>query len=177
MQPSLPDSPFAALTVAVAPAILTNACSVLALGTANRIARVVDRTRYINERFQNRSLDSRESAFRREQLSRLRARSQMLVQALRVIYAALGLFAAAALVTVLGSTAAYFQSPQAFFAAAGLAFVVGVAGAVCLVYGCSLMVAETRLALRQIEEEVETEESGVLAGGAPPPREGGQPNP
>lgn len=44
---SLNDNPFAVLTAVVAPAILTNACSVLCLGTGNRIARVVDRTRVI----------------------------------------------------------------------------------------------------------------------------------
>ena len=41
------DNPFAVLTAIVAPAILTNACSVLSLGTSNRIARVVDRTRVV----------------------------------------------------------------------------------------------------------------------------------
>ena len=35
------DNPFAALTAVVAPAILTNASSILALGTGNRVARVV----------------------------------------------------------------------------------------------------------------------------------------
>src|SRR6266567_3733024 len=40
-------NPFAVLTAIVAPAILTNASSVLALGTSNRLARVVDRTRIV----------------------------------------------------------------------------------------------------------------------------------
>jgi branched-subunit amino acid transport protein len=44
---SLANSPFAVLTAIVAPAILTNASSVLALGTSNRFARVVDRTRVV----------------------------------------------------------------------------------------------------------------------------------
>ena len=44
---SIATSPFAALTIIVAPAILTNAASVLSLGTGNRIARVVDRTRIL----------------------------------------------------------------------------------------------------------------------------------
>ena len=39
------DSPFAVLTLIAAPAVFTNASSVLALGTGNRLARVVDRTR------------------------------------------------------------------------------------------------------------------------------------
>ena len=41
------NNPFAVLTAIVAPAILTNASSVLALGTSNRLARVVDRTRIV----------------------------------------------------------------------------------------------------------------------------------
>src|SRR5271165_3376471 len=41
------NNPFAVLTAIVAPAILTNASSVLALGTSNRLGRVVDRTRVV----------------------------------------------------------------------------------------------------------------------------------
>ena len=44
---ALTGNPFAALTTIVAPAVLTNACSVLCLGTSNRIARVVDRSREV----------------------------------------------------------------------------------------------------------------------------------
>ena len=44
---SLVANPFAALTAVAGPAVLTNACSVLALGTSNRLARVVDRTRVV----------------------------------------------------------------------------------------------------------------------------------
>ena len=47
------DNPFAALTIVVAPAILTNASSVLCLGTANRLARVVDRTRVVSAELAN----------------------------------------------------------------------------------------------------------------------------
>ena len=39
------DSPFAVLTLIAAPAVFTNASSLLSLGTGNRLARVVDRTR------------------------------------------------------------------------------------------------------------------------------------
>ena len=39
----LTTDPFSILTVVVAPAVLTNASSVLALGTNNRLARVADR--------------------------------------------------------------------------------------------------------------------------------------
>ena len=44
---SIGSNPFAVLTAIVAPAILTNASSILALGTSNRLGRVVDRTRVV----------------------------------------------------------------------------------------------------------------------------------
>ncbi|HLZ90322.1 MAG TPA: DUF2721 domain-containing protein [Candidatus Acidoferrum sp.] len=47
MDTAVGGNPFGVLTAVVAPAILTNACSVLALGTSNRLARVVDRTRVV----------------------------------------------------------------------------------------------------------------------------------
>ena len=53
------DNPFAALTIVVAPAILTNASSVLCLGTANRLARVVDRTRVVSAELANAAPNTR----------------------------------------------------------------------------------------------------------------------
>jgi uncharacterized protein DUF2721 len=47
------EHPFSVLTAVVAPAILTNASSVLCLGTSNRIARVVDRTREVTAEIAN----------------------------------------------------------------------------------------------------------------------------
>ena len=38
-------NPFAALSLIVAPAILTNASSILAMSTSNRLARAADRAR------------------------------------------------------------------------------------------------------------------------------------
>lgn len=43
------DNPFAALTIVAAPAILTNASSVLCLVTGSRLARVMDRARAVSD--------------------------------------------------------------------------------------------------------------------------------
>src|SRR5712692_7320698 len=50
---SAPDNPLAVLTLIGAPAVFTNASSVLVLGTGNRLARVVDRTRYLAQQPRN----------------------------------------------------------------------------------------------------------------------------
>jgi hypothetical protein len=90
------ENPFAVLTAVVAPAILTNASSVLCLGTGNRIARVVDRTRVITAEMSALEPGTPDYHVRLTQLERLKVRAQLLYRALRILYASLGSFAAAA---------------------------------------------------------------------------------
>jgi hypothetical protein len=147
------NNPFAVLTAVVAPAVLTNASSVLCLGTANRIARVVDRTRVVAAEMATMQAGSREYQAHVEQLERLQFRAQVLFRALRVLYASLGLFAGAALITVVGSAMAYFQWQFAFHAAAVIAFLTGASAVIGLASGCALMVQETRVAVQNLAEE------------------------
>lgn len=148
-------TPFAVLTTLVAPAILTNACTVLALGTSNRIARVIDRTRFLTAEMEKLTPEMPAYKARTHQLERLRTRAAMLFRALRILYAALGGFAAAALITVVGSILAYYDVIFEFHATAIFGLAVGTFSVTSLVYGCSLLVREIRLALIQVREEVE----------------------
>ncbi len=151
-------NPFAVLTAVVAPAILTNACSVLALGTSNRLARVVDRTRVVARELA--ALEPGGSSHSQgdyeswaAQLSGLQVRTRLLVKALRVIYGSLGLFATAALVSVVGSLVTYYGQRILFQLVAGLALLAGAVAVVGLASGCALMVHETRLAVQNLAEE------------------------
>lgn len=150
-------NPLAVLTAIVAPAILTNASSVLALGTSNRLARVVDRTRIVAGQLASFEPDAAGRQVWAAQLAPLHVRSQLLVRALRFFYAGLGLFAASALVCVGGSIGSYYRQAVLFYAAATLAAITG-ASAVCgLCAGCVLMVRETQLAVKSLEEEAKTQ--------------------
>jgi hypothetical protein len=150
---ALADTPFAALTVIAAPAILTNASSVLALGTGNRIARVVDRTRFLMRELSTEPLEDLRREVYQSQLDGLQVRAQLLLRALRWFYTSLGAFAASALIAVVGSVVAAFQGSHLseVFAIGGLA--VGTLGVTGLVTGCTLMVQETRLAVRYLTVE------------------------
>jgi hypothetical protein len=81
------ENPFAVLTAVVAPAILTNASSVLALGTSNRLARVVDRTRIVAGQLAGFDPGSSDYQMWAAQLEPLQVRVRMLVRALRFFYA------------------------------------------------------------------------------------------
>ena len=152
---SLGNNPFAVLTAIVAPAILTNASSVLALGTSNRLGRVVDRTRVVYGDLAATAPGSSEHKEWTDQLTSLRSRAQMLLAALRLFYAALGFFATSALVSVGGSIAAYYAQKLWFEVAAGLAVLSGASAVVGLAVGCTLMVHETRLAVQSLAAEAE----------------------
>ena len=147
------ENPFAALTIVVAPAILTNASSVLCLGTANRLARVVDRTHAVSAELAKAAPNAEGYLVCRTKLEALRARWTLVLKALMLFYVSLGSFAAATLISLFGAVIAASGPHLAFpfFALLGLASgTVGVGG---LVYGCSLMMQETRLAIRNLEAE------------------------
>jgi hypothetical protein len=148
----LADNPFAALTVIVAPAILTNASSVLCLGTGNRIARVVDRTRVLKTAQLRLAADDPQRRAYQGQLDHLHLRARMLLQALRWFYASIGAFAAAALISIIGA-GLMGSYAGLFLAVAATALVAGTIGVGGLVAGCGIMVREVTLAVRVLEAE------------------------
>jgi hypothetical protein len=156
---------FALLTLIVAPAVLTNASSVLGLNTANRFGRTVDRSRQLVEEMLKARGDAELNAIRARQVERLRRRATLLLRAQSYFYAALGLFVATALVSVIGAALATGHVAGYFVAALG-SFAIGSSAAVSLVYGCLLLVRETRLALQSLNEETALLEARLRADGA-----------
>jgi hypothetical protein len=147
------ENPFAALTTVVAPAILTNASSVLCLGTANRLARIVDRTRVVSAELARVGPNAKSYVVCRRQLEALRTRWTLVLKALKLFYMSLGSFAAATLISLFGAVFASsgMHLPFPFIAFFGL--VSGTLGVAGLVFGCSIMVQEARLGLQNLEEE------------------------
>src|ERR1700751_1550016 len=93
----LTNNPFAVLTFIAAPAILTNATSVLAMSTINRMLRTRDR---MHELLQESEAGTPSSGSKFiGQVERVERQATLLLRALHWIYIALGAFAAASLVT------------------------------------------------------------------------------
>jgi len=88
-----------------------------------------------------------------DQLARLQRRAQLLFRALRTLYASLGLFAATALITVIGSSLEFFGWQFGFRVTAFIAMGSGTAAVIGLGYGCALMVRETRVAVQNLALE------------------------
>jgi hypothetical protein len=153
--PYFGNNPFAALSILVAPAILTSASSVLCLGTANRLARVVDRTHVVSTQLASLVSDAEITAAFRRQLEELRVRWSLVLRALICFYMSVGSFAAAALISLVGSS---FTTPNlrlVFNCLAILGLLSAIVGVGSLMVGCGIMVRETRVAIRNLTEEVE----------------------
>lgn len=148
--------PFSILTFVVAPAVLTNASTVLSLGTNNRLARVADRTHAVTAQLAKLEPGARDRDTWAAQLPDLQTRAQLLLRALRCFYLGLGLFASSALISIAGSIVVYYGQRSAFQIAAGIGIVCGTTAVISLVSGCVLMIRETRLAVKGLAFEVKS---------------------
>ena len=152
--PFLSDNPFASLSLIAAPAVLTNASSVLALGTSNRFARAIDRARALSALLEKETVSADPMTLLRvRQLNRVERRSLLLLHALRAFYLALGSFAASALISLIGASVVTSPHRLLFRVVVWIATATGAVGVGGLVFGCSLLVAETRLAVQNVAEE------------------------
>ena len=153
---SVAADPFSILTVVVAPAVLTNASSVLALGTNNRLARVADRTHVLTAQLAKLEPGAREHEVSATELATLQTRAQLLLRALRCFYLGLGLFASSALISIAGSILVYYGGSLAFQIAAGIGVVCGASAVIALVCGCWWMIRETQLAVKGLASEAKS---------------------
>ena len=163
------DNPFAVLTFIVAPAILTNASSVMTLGTSNRLARAMERARALSALVEGKDAGDPMVALRLLQVEYAQRRALMLVRALTAFYASVGSFAAASLVSLIGAiffVADWSSARDLSLWTALAAGVVGVGGLVC---GNGLLVAETRFALAMLRQEVRQRLGGAPSEGQGPP--------
>lgn len=153
-------NPFAVLSLIVAPAILTNASSVLAMSTSNRLARAVDRARELSRQLESGSgveeEGEQESARRLNELAIIELRAVLLMRVLRSFYVALGAFAVATLTSLLGAVLALFWSGYVVGALEVLAVAAGIVAVTSLVRGSAILVRETGMAVQMLHERAES---------------------
>ena len=146
-------SPFAALTMIVAPAMLTNASCVLAMSTINRMLRTRERMRELFKESAADGQPSDEIARVERQVDRVERQAMLLMSALGSIYVALGSFALATLVSLLGAAFVSIAGELLFRILAAFGFTLGVVGVTGLVFGCARLFRATQLSLLNIREE------------------------
>lgn len=170
---SPPTNPFAALSLIVAPAVLTNASSVLVMSTSNRLARAVDRARELTAQLErDGGLADPRAGQRLRELTASEQRALMLMKALRCFYTALGGFSTTALLSLMGSILVD-NLPRGWGLTLELvAMLAGLLAVSSLVFGNAILLQETRIAVSIIQERVKLlradyEQRGTGATSAP----------
>jgi len=133
----------------VAPALLTNASSVLAMSTVNRMVRAHDRM----HAFFAKSEAGELSKFFNAQVDRVEKQAALLLRALHSIYVALAAFACATLVTLLGAGLISVVPAVWLRLLAGLGIALGFVGVGGLVIGCVNLFHATHLSVLNIRDE------------------------
>jgi hypothetical protein len=145
-------NPFAILSFIVAPAVLTNASSVLAMSTSNRLARAVDQARELAKQLEEPGGSSSPEADRwLSELSAAETRTLMLVRALQSFYLAMGGFSTATLLSLVGAVLVTLQVQQVVIPFELIAVVAGLVAVGSLVQGSVLLVRETRIAFQGLQ--------------------------
>lgn len=150
---ALAQSPFAVLTFIAAPALLTNSSSVLALSTINRMLRTRDRMKELFVQSEKGVLPESEREWLMGQVERVEKQGVLLLSGLRAIYVALGAFAGATLVTLLGAALFSLQQALWFHLLAGLGLLLGFAGVGGLIFGTANLFRATQLSVISIRQE------------------------
>jgi hypothetical protein len=148
-------NPFTVLTFIAAPAVLTNASSVLALGTSNRFARVIDRARALGKLLETRQGDAELMKLWEELLGRCEVRCGLLVRAMKSFYSAVGAFAGASVVSLFGATLSFSGAQNLVDETLVVALIIGAIGLFGLVYGGITLVRETNLTMSFLTREAE----------------------
>ncbi len=147
-------NPFAILSFIVAPAILTNASSVLAMSTSNRLARAVDRARELSRQLEEPRGEELPGVVERRlrELGAAERRAILLISALQSFYTALGGFACAALISVSGAVLVSMGVEVLVPAFEIITVLSGFLAVGALVNGSVILVRETRIAVQVLRD-------------------------
>ena len=149
-----PQNAIAVLTAMITPAVLISACGALIFSTSTRLGRVIDRVRVLSERFQEIAKNPEKDEMFEErrvliftQLDRQTSRARLIQRAMTAFYTALGVFVASTVAIAIVSAAARNFT--------WIAVMLGLIGAMFMLYGSMLLIVESRMALGAIMSEMD----------------------
>jgi uncharacterized protein DUF2721 len=146
-------NPFSVLSWIIAPALLTNACTLLILSTANRLARAVDRAQELSSKLEDGADPAPPEAIRRlGELTAHKQRSLMLLAALRSYYVACGSFATATLISIFGAVVASLGARDLVRVLEVCGAGAGLVAVGAFIYGSVLVTREIGIVVRVLQQ-------------------------
>jgi len=147
-------NPFAALTFIAAPALLTNASSLLLMGTTNRLARAVDRVRALASHLEHCTPGEQivaEADLGMMPLAEMRVR--IIVRAMTAFYLAVGSFSFGTMLALVGAALVTPAHEEARTWVLRLTIGACVIGVAAIMSGSLALVFESRITFRILVEE------------------------
>jgi threonine dehydratase len=154
------QTPLELLTAIAAPALITNASSVLVLSTSNRFARAVDRSRTVAANLAKALPDADDRKWLAKEHGVATQRTRTLVRALTSFYLAVGSFAFGSFAGLVGTGLATLGREGLEPLATAVALIAVTIGTLAIAAGAALLVHETQLAIRGLALEA----NGLRAG-------------
>lgn len=151
---SVAQNPFAVITIIAAPAILTNASSILGLSTGNRLMKCLDTINTIEKKMNEGALPSLLEIYS-EQNQLAYRQSRNFLRALRASYTSLGAFAFSCFLALLGSALMLVISVNFIEPLAILSLFVGGVGVLSLVWSSVELVIASRITVKIMEKNIQ----------------------
>jgi len=162
----LSTSPFAVFTWIAAPALFTNASSLLVLGTGNRLGRTLDRGRNLAAQLERADLSGWLRRSKDQQLAWTEQRVRLLLWAITCFYTAMGAFAGASMIWMVGASLQFTEFRVPFSLVTAIGLTAASLGFLGLLGGGILMVRDATLALANTRAEATALRNAFGEGGA-----------
>lgn len=149
------DNPFQILSFILAPAIITNATSLLCMSTSNRFARILDRSRALYDKLKTpNTLSEEEKTLYKDQIAFLSRCSALVAKGLTWFFIAIASFVTTALISLFGAGVAFFHFEFVSEVVLVVAMLSGFVGFIGLIMGSSYLVREMWQAQHFLKLEV-----------------------
>ncbi|MCB0371042.1 MAG: DUF2721 domain-containing protein [Bdellovibrionales bacterium] len=149
---SVAQNPFAVITIIAAPAILTNASSIIGLTTGGRLLKCLDTISQLEKKVTEEELSEIEYSIKVEQLKLAYKQSKHFLRALRSSYISLGSFAFSCFLALVGSVILFFVSLNNAEPFAIITLLSGGAGVLGLVWSSVELFLASRLTVKIMDK-------------------------
>lgn len=144
---SMAQNPFAIITIIGAPAILTNASSILGLSTGTRLMKCLETIGIIEKRLEDPALDESVKEIYLSQSRLAHCQSRNFLRALRASYTSLAAFAFSCFVALVGSVLLLFGVREVAQVFAVISLLSGSTGVLGLVWASVELIIASKITL------------------------------
>jgi hypothetical protein len=149
------QNPFAVITIIAAPAILTNASSILTLSTSTRLMRCLDRINTLTGHLDRHEISKELRAVYLEQTELSHRQARQFLGALRWIYVALGAFAIASFLALMGASTVTLLPGKILEALGALSLIAGGVGALGFLWSSVNLISASRIIVQILQTDNE----------------------